>query len=95
MKTGGAVCPSLLSTMRGTAIAGAHSVYRRRVEQPPPRRTVRTVSVQKALRGSMAELAKEVRLAASYGELNGYCPDFCANSSRRLPAVGMITRPAA
>lgn len=42
MKTGGAVCPSLLSTMRGTAIAGAHSVYRRRVEQPPPRRTVRT-----------------------------------------------------
>lgn len=28
-----------------------------------------SVSVQKALRGSMAELAKEVRLAASYGEL--------------------------
>lgn len=24
-----------------------------------------------------------------------YCPDSCANSSRRLPAVGMITRPAA
>ena len=42
VKTGGAVCPSLLSTIRGTAIAGAHSVYRRRVEQPPPRRTVRT-----------------------------------------------------
>ena len=41
VKTGGAVCPSLLSTIRGTAIAGAHSVYRRRVEQPPPRRTVR------------------------------------------------------
>ena len=29
-----------------------------------------SASVQKALRGSMAELAKEVRLAASYGELN-------------------------
>lgn len=29
-----------------------------------------SVSVQKALRGSMAELAKEVRLAASYGELS-------------------------
>ena len=29
-----------------------------------------SVSVQKALRGSMAELAKEVRLAVSYGELN-------------------------
>lgn len=29
-----------------------------------------SVSVQKALRGSMAELDKEVRLAASYGELN-------------------------
>ena len=28
-----------------------------------------SVSVQKALRDSMAELAKEVRLAASYGEL--------------------------
>lgn len=25
----------------------------------------------------------------------GYCPDSCANSSRRLPAVGMVTRPAA
>ena len=24
-----------------------------------------------------------------------YCPDSCANSSRRLPAVGMVTRPAA
>ncbi|WP_420885012.1 FRG domain-containing protein [Adlercreutzia muris] len=23
-----------------------------------------------------------------------YCPDSCANSSRRLPAVGMVTRPA-
>ena len=42
VKTGGAVCPSLLSTIRGTAIAGAHSVYRRRVEQSPLRRTVRT-----------------------------------------------------
>ncbi len=32
---------------------------------------VRTsASVQKALRGSMAELAKEVRLAVSYGELS-------------------------
>lgn len=29
-----------------------------------------SVSVQKALRDSMAELAKEVRLAVSYGELN-------------------------
>lgn len=29
-----------------------------------------TVSVQKALKDSMAELAKEVRLAASYGELS-------------------------
>lgn len=29
-----------------------------------------SVSVQKALRGSMAELAKEVRIAASYGELS-------------------------
>ena len=29
-----------------------------------------SVSVQKALRGSMAELSKEVRLAASYGELS-------------------------
>lgn len=29
-----------------------------------------SVSVQKALRASMAELAKEVRLAASYGELS-------------------------
>lgn len=29
-----------------------------------------SVSVQKALRGSMAELAKEVHLAASYGELS-------------------------
>ncbi|WP_394335910.1 hypothetical protein [Adlercreutzia equolifaciens] len=26
---------------------------------------------------------------------HGYCPDSCANSSRRLPAVGMVTRPAA
>ena len=25
----------------------------------------------------------------------GYCPDSCANSSRRLPAIGMITLPAA
>ena len=31
-----------------------------------------SVSVQKALRDSMAELAKEVRLAASYGELSGF-----------------------
>ncbi|WP_270549371.1 plasmid mobilization protein [Eggerthella lenta] len=31
-----------------------------------------SVSVQKALRGSMAELAKEVRLAASYCELSGF-----------------------
>ena len=30
-----------------------------------------SVSVQKALKDSMAELAKEVRLAASYGELSG------------------------
>ena len=30
-----------------------------------------SVSVQKALRDSMAELAKEVRLAAPYGELSG------------------------
>ncbi len=29
-----------------------------------------SVSVQKALKGSMAALAKEVRLAASYGELS-------------------------
>lgn len=29
-----------------------------------------SVSVQKALRASMAELAKEVRIAASYGELS-------------------------
>ena len=29
-----------------------------------------SVSVQKALKDSMAELAKEVRLAVSYGELN-------------------------
>ena len=29
-----------------------------------------SVSVRKALKGSMAELAKEVRLAASYGELS-------------------------
>lgn len=29
------------------------------------------MSVQKALRDSMAELSKEVRLAASYGELSG------------------------
>lgn len=29
-----------------------------------------SVSVQKALRDSMAELAKEVRLSASYGELS-------------------------
>ena len=29
-----------------------------------------SVSVQKALKGSMAELTKEVRLAASYGELS-------------------------
>lgn len=29
-----------------------------------------SVSVQKALKGSMAELAKEVHLAASYGELS-------------------------
>ena len=29
-----------------------------------------SVSVQKALRDSMAELSKEVRLAASYGELS-------------------------
>lgn len=29
-----------------------------------------SVSVQKALKSSMAELAKEVRLAASYGELS-------------------------
>ena len=29
-----------------------------------------SVSVQKALRGSMTELTKEVRLAASYGELS-------------------------
>lgn len=29
-----------------------------------------SVSVQKALRGSMAELAKEVHLAASYGEMS-------------------------
>lgn len=29
-----------------------------------------SVSIQKALRDSMAELAKEVRLAASYGELS-------------------------
>lgn len=29
-----------------------------------------SVSVQKGLRGSMAELAKEVRLAASYGEMS-------------------------
>ena len=31
-----------------------------------------SVSVQKALRDSMAELAKEVRLAASYGELSEF-----------------------
>ena len=31
-----------------------------------------SVSVQKALKNSMAELAKEVRLAASYGELSGF-----------------------
>lgn len=31
-----------------------------------------SVSVQKALRDSMAELTKEVRLAASYGELSGF-----------------------
>ena len=31
-----------------------------------------SVSVQKALRDSMAELAKEVRLTASYGELSGF-----------------------
>ena len=31
-----------------------------------------SVSVQKALRDSMAELAKEVRLATSYGELSGF-----------------------
>lgn len=31
-----------------------------------------SVSVQKALRDSMAELAKEVRLAASYCELSGF-----------------------
>ena len=29
-----------------------------------------SVSIQKALKDSMAELAKEVRLAASYGELS-------------------------
>ena len=31
-----------------------------------------SVSVQKALKDSMAELAKEVRLAASYGELSEF-----------------------
>ena len=31
-----------------------------------------SASAQKALRGSMAELAKEVRLAASYGELSEF-----------------------
>lgn len=32
-----------------------------------------SVSVQKALRDSMAELTKEVHLAASYGELASLC----------------------
>lgn len=39
-------------------------------------------------------------LVTSVGVINlripkRYCPDSCANSSRRLPAVGMVTRPAA
>ena len=40
----------------------------------------------------------EPPLAHMIPELSGsflrYCPDSCANSSRRLPAVGMVTRPA-
>ena len=41
-------------------------------------------------------LVDQVQLKLQRGDLvRGYCPDSCANSSRRLPAVGMVTRPAA
>ena len=39
----------------------------------------------------VAKLVKDAR----FKDPSGYCPDSCANSSRRLPAVGMVTRPAA
>lgn len=45
-------------------------------------------------------LAEEARtfareMDAVWEFMDRYCPDSCANSSRRLPAVGMVTRPAA
>ena len=70
-----------LSATRGTATAQAYRTHRERAE---------------GAEGLDGGVSQEVRLAGLlHGELNGYCPDFCANSSRRLPAVGMITRPAA
>ena len=59
-----------------------------------------SVSVQKALRDSMAELAKEVRLAASYGELSESLKRrielvmrfFLALGEDRVPIVGVTGR---
>ena len=50
-----------------------------------------SVSVQKALRDSMAELAKEVRLAASYGELRFWKSRFHP-SSMRVPTPQASSR---
>ena len=52
-----------------------------------------SVSVQKALRDSMAELAKEVRLAASYGELSESLQQRIEHVMRFFLALGeLLTR---
>lgn len=47
-----------------------------------------SVSVQKALKDSMAELAKEVRLAASYGELSEFLQQRIEHVMRLFLALG-------
>ena len=47
-----------------------------------------SVSVQKALKGSMAELTKEVRLAASYGELSESLQQRLQHGMRLFLALG-------
>lgn len=54
-----------------------------------------SVSVQKALRDSMAELAKEVRLAASYGELSGFLQQRIELVMRFFLALGEPVEPLA
>ena len=90
IQSGANVWPHEMKTAEALAAAGRTVEFIRRSEEQ------RTTSADAIIDGIVWEMKapKASNLKAIEKNLR-YCPDSCANSSRRLPAVGMVTRPAA